>query len=92
MELGLPYREQVLERIARVYPRALFYPLNITKASAARTDKAAVARVPGGETHDDVLAKLKALTFDPTLEAFAEVGTGSCGALPVSAEVWWCWR
>lgn len=54
--------------MARAYPRALFYPLHITKASADRI----------GKETDDVmedlgLEKLTALTFDPTAEAFAEV-------------------
>eukprot|EP00752_Nemacystus_decipiens_P003549 g3275.t1 len=59
---------EVLERVARTFPRALFFPLLMTKASAARRTAA------GAGASDDVdrLSKLTALTADPSGEAFAE--------------------
>lgn len=68
--------DQVLERIARAYPRALFYPLKITKASLSRAEKEAVdGGGDGGVMGDDRFSKLTALTFDASAEAFAEVTT-----------------
>lgn len=64
--------QQVLERVARVYPRALFYPLLITKTSTAREQLEGKAGTAGG-VHGGRLGKLTALTFDPSAEAFAEV-------------------
>lgn len=61
---------QVLERVALAYPRALFYPLLMTKASAAARNG------EGGAGADDDgrrLSRLTALTADPSAEAFAEV-------------------
>lgn len=68
--------EQVLERIARAYPRALFYPLKITKASLSSAEKGAVDGAGDDGVGDDArFSKLTALTFDASAEAFAEVRT-----------------
>ncbi|CAB1116122.1 unnamed protein product [Ectocarpus sp. CCAP 1310/34] len=63
----------VLERVALAYPRALFYPLLMTKASAAARNG------EGGAGADDdgrKLSRLTALTADPSAEAFAEALRG----------------
>ncbi|CAM9754681.1 unnamed protein product [Ectocarpus sp. 6 AP-2014] len=63
----------VLERVALAYPRALFYPLLMTKASAAARNG------EGGAGADDDgrrLSRLTALTADPSAEAFAEALRG----------------
>lgn len=60
---------QTLERVALAYPRALFYPLLMTKASA----EARRGRDGGGADDGQRLSKLSALTFDASGEAFAEV-------------------
>lgn len=60
---------QTLERVALAYPRALFYPLLMTKASA----EARRGRDGGGTVDRQRLSKLSALTFDASGEAFAEV-------------------
>lgn len=57
---------QVLERVALAYPRAVLFPLLMTKASAARRD------FDGGDDGGK-LSKLTALTADSSAEAFAEV-------------------
>ena len=60
---------QVLERVAFAYPRALFFPLLMTKASAARRAGDGTGAVNDGGR----LSKLTGLTADPSGEAFAEV-------------------
>lgn len=56
--------------MALAYPRALFYPLLMTKASAAAKNGAGGA---GADDDGRRLSRLTALTADPTAEAFAEV-------------------
>lgn len=65
----LSHRLQVLERVALAYPRALFFPLLMTKASAARRGGDGKATASEGGR----LSKLTGLTADPSGEAFAEV-------------------
>ena len=60
---------QVLERVARAYPRALFFPLLMTKTSAARRNGDGTGAADDGGR----LSKLTALTADPSGEAFTEV-------------------
>ena len=57
---------KVLEGVAKVYPRALFYPLLMTKASSS-------SRRTEGDDDDAKLCRLTAMVFDPSAEAFAEV-------------------
>lgn len=64
----------MLERVAVSYPRALFYPLLITKTSAERGLAEGTADGDGGcSAKLGKLGKLTALTSDPSAEAFAEV-------------------
>lgn len=60
---------QALERVARAYPRAVFYPLLMTKTSAEREAQGTTGSDGGGR-----LGKLTALSFDSSAEAFAQVG------------------
>lgn len=60
---------QALERVAGAYPRALFYPLLMTKASLTR----AATMDAGVDVEETRLSKLTALAHDETAEAFAEV-------------------
>lgn len=57
--------------MALAYPRALFFPLLMTKASADRRDGGGggTGAASGGRR----LSKLTGLTADPSGEAFAEV-------------------
>ncbi|CAM9811219.1 unnamed protein product, partial [Ectocarpus fasciculatus] len=74
--LGVTGREEgpvVLERVALAYPRALFYPLLMTKASAAARNGAGGA---GADEDGRRLSRLTALTADPSAEAFAEALRG----------------
>lgn len=73
---------QVLERVAVAYPRALFFPLLMTKASAARRNGGG-----GTGTGNDGgrLSKLTALTADPIGEAFAQVCSAASSALGIPA-------
>eukprot|EP00903_Cladosiphon_okamuranus_P011333 g10683.t1 len=66
-----PVVTQVLERVALAYPRALFFPLLMTKASAARRAGGGDG-VTGAASDGERLSKLTALTADPSGEAFAE--------------------
>lgn len=63
---------QVLERVALAYPRALFYPLLMTKASI-REGAGVEAGAASGNINAQRLSKLTAITFDPSGETFAEV-------------------
>lgn len=60
--------------MARVYPRALFYPLLITKTSAERMKDKDDSNINNSDSGG--LSMLTALTFDSSAEAFAEVGGG----------------
>lgn len=67
--------------MALAYPRALFYPLLMTKASAE-----ARRGGDGGTDHGQRLSKLSALTFDASGEAFAEVKSSSQGSTRASGD------
>ncbi|CAM9225962.1 unnamed protein product, partial [Choristocarpus tenellus] len=67
---------QVLEKVAKAYPRALFYPLLITNFSKGKTHTSNLQSGPQRRDTEETAARLAQLVADPSAEAFVEALRG----------------